>query len=443
MGLKVGAGVSIGGLLFFGTVTSLFAKIVYELKGEGLDGVHNFHKPLFMCTVMFLGMSLCLPVAYLEQWYYRRAMRQSEGSTEPLLPGVDVVEKPTQELRDALLLIFPTVFDLIATVLMNVGLLWVTASVYQMMRGAEMIFAAILGITFLRRRLNKFHYLGILCCVAGISMVGSSSLLSGEGSVSTDVDPLDILLGMVLIILSQCVQAGQLTFEDYFLSELNMMPLKIVGYEGLIGFILMVGVLLPAAYFLPGQDGHGLHENTLDTLHMIANTPAIATVLVIDCLALLSYNFAGMSVTDNLGAIFRTVLETMRTLFVWIVDLILFYVFPMLRLGESWSSWSYLQAAGFCILVTGTIVYGRGNEEEAKSLVGAAAGDSIEAPPHADGPGAPAEAAPMPVPAAGASTPIAMSAGRSSYKATMTMVSGSLGTSYTAQFHPASHGAGT
>ena len=37
-------------------------------------------------------------------------------------------------LREALLLAIPTAFDLAATVLMNVGLLSVTASVYQMVR---------------------------------------------------------------------------------------------------------------------------------------------------------------------------------------------------------------------------------------------------------------------------------------------------------------------
>lgn len=63
------------------------------------------------------------------------------------------------------LLAIPTVFDLIATVLMNVGLLSVTASVYQMMRGAEMLFAALFAVLFLHRRLNLFHLLGILCCV--------------------------------------------------------------------------------------------------------------------------------------------------------------------------------------------------------------------------------------------------------------------------------------
>ena len=41
------------------------------------------------------------------------------------------------EWRDALMLSVPAVFDLIATVLVNIGLLTVTASVSQMMRGAE------------------------------------------------------------------------------------------------------------------------------------------------------------------------------------------------------------------------------------------------------------------------------------------------------------------
>lgn len=74
-------------------------------------------------------------------------------------------EKPTRSKYQFLLLAIPTVFDLIATVLMNIGLLSVTASVYQMMRGAEMLFAALFAVLFLHRRLNKYHLLGILCCV--------------------------------------------------------------------------------------------------------------------------------------------------------------------------------------------------------------------------------------------------------------------------------------
>jgi hypothetical protein len=79
-------------------------------------------------------------------------------------------------LKQKLLLAIPTVFDLAATVLMNIGLLNVTASVYQMMRGAEMLFAALFSVLFLKRHLNKFHYLGILCCVVNTCSPASHEL---------------------------------------------------------------------------------------------------------------------------------------------------------------------------------------------------------------------------------------------------------------------------
>ena len=63
-----------------------------------------------------------------------------------------------------------------------------------------------------------------------------------------------------------------------------------------------------------------------------------------------------MMVTGHLGAVFRTVLETMRTLFVWILGLLLFDTpLGMGRLGESWTAWSPLQALGCaaCVCVWG------------------------------------------------------------------------------------------
>jgi hypothetical protein len=53
---------------------------------------------------------------------------------------------------------------------------------------------------------------------------------------------------------------------------------------------------------------------------MIGNSRTLQLILGIDMVALLLYNIAGMLVTGHLGAVFRTVLETMRTLFVWLVS---------------------------------------------------------------------------------------------------------------------------
>lgn len=61
-----------------------------------------------------------------------------------------------------------------------------------------------------------------------------------------------VALGMGLIVLSQAVQAAQVTFEDYFMSEMSIPAMKIVGYEGVVGTFLMLFVMAPIVRLLPG-----------------------------------------------------------------------------------------------------------------------------------------------------------------------------------------------
>lgn len=62
----------------------------------------------------------------------------------------------------------------------------------------------------------------------------------------------EVAIGMGLIVLSQAVQAAQITFEDYFMSEMSIAPMKIVGYEGVVGSVLMLFVMAPIVRLLPG-----------------------------------------------------------------------------------------------------------------------------------------------------------------------------------------------
>ncbi len=82
----------------------------------------------------------------------------------------------------------------------------------------------------------------------------------------------------------QAVQAAQVTFEDYFMSDLNIAPLKIVGYEGVFGFIFMAAFMLPIVQHLPGTDGDGFHEDSFDTWHVSCLSVALMGVLM-DCCA--------------------------------------------------------------------------------------------------------------------------------------------------------------
>ena len=68
---------------------------------------------------------------------------------------------------------------------------------------------------------------------------------------------------------AQAVQAAQVTMEDYAMSHVGLAPLQVVGYEGLLGTIVLFGILMPIVYFIPGKDGQGLHEDSLETAYMV------------------------------------------------------------------------------------------------------------------------------------------------------------------------------
>ncbi len=161
------------------------------------------------------------------------------------------------------------------------------------------------------------------------------------------------------------MQAAQVTVEDHLLSQHRISPLKVVGYEGLLGGMATVAIVMPLLAITPGtHDIKGLYEDSIDTLVMIQNSPTIAAVLVADLVAFCGLNLSGMVVIQELGAVYKTVLETARTLFVWLVGLGLYY--SSLGggvVGESWHDYSGIQMVGFAVLVMGTVLYGKGNSK--------------------------------------------------------------------------------
>src|SRR5277367_5323023 len=58
------------------------------------------------------------------------------------------------------------------------------------------------------------------------------------------------------------------------------------------------------------------------------------------------FNFFGLSVTRSISATSRSIIDTCRTLFIWIVSL-----------GLGWESFKWLQVVGFALLVYGTFMF--------------------------------------------------------------------------------------
>ena len=157
---------------------------------------------------MFMGEMLCLAYWF---WKRRRARLSADAGDQPLLASARarVGSGTTEEdnsvgWRSSFVCIVPTVCDLSQTTLSGIGLLFTTASVYQMLRGSVILFAALLSVLFLGRKLRAYQWFGMALTVIGISMVGVSSYLQNQQSAT---DAAYAMYGNALVIVAQLLAA--------------------------------------------------------------------------------------------------------------------------------------------------------------------------------------------------------------------------------------------
>ncbi len=350
MALKLSTPVSVIGMISVGTICSLLAKLIYSIEGPNRFGeIGRFEKPWFQVLAMFFGMSLCILLDLPKP----RPPPMNEAEERPLLPNGPQAEEGADRHEPSVWIIsIPTLLDLFATACGTTGLLYTTVSVYQMLRGAMLVWTALLSVIFLRRVLSSQQWGGITLCVSGIVLVGIANIASeGAGQARANV-----ALGVGIILVGQVLQAAQVVIEEYLLRDLQMSSVRIVAWEGLFGVVHCLLWVFPIVMLLPGRD-HGRLEDVLDAFYMLAHSWKVLAVVLLDASLMLLYNVFGMEVTENLSAVHRVVIETLRTLCVWVADLVIYYVISNGTLGEAWTMWSWLQLAGFTLLIAGTVMY--------------------------------------------------------------------------------------
>ena len=73
--------------------------------------------------------------------------------------------------------------------------------------------------------------------------------------------------------------------------------------EGVWGFILTIGCLI-VAYFLPGEEGNGLHEDFIDSLYLCKNSWTVTILNLLSVVVLLLFNLSSMRVTLVAASVF-------------------------------------------------------------------------------------------------------------------------------------------
>lgn len=232
----------------------------------------------------------------------------------------------------------------------------VPVSVYQMMRSSNIVFTAILTVLILKKDLLPYRWLGVavsvlgLCCVGGSAIMDSNS--GGDGVVMTSHN--SVSLGVMLIVISQISNSFQGVFEEHLLQGLRVPATKALGMEGFWG-VLLQGALLLVFNFAPGAD-HGVVEDLSDTVWMWSSSASLQLLSVSFIFGVGMCNICCFNVTKRISNLTRTLVDSCRTVVVWLVSLGLYYTGNQ-AWGSPWTEHSWLQLLGFVFLVIGNLVY--------------------------------------------------------------------------------------
>ncbi|RQM08194.1 hypothetical protein DH86_00000630 [Scytalidium sp. 3C] len=353
-----------------------------------------FEQPVIQTAQMFIGeMGSWLVVGgfYLYRRYVDRdaaaetggyqAVSTEEGeaaandassvhSTTPLSPAVKPLA-PNDENRTplvgwrVLLLSLPAICDICGTTLMNVGLLFVVPSIYQMTRGALILFVGLFSVLFLGRKLYLFQWFALFTAFIGVGIVGLAGaiykdhkaapeaiLLLREAAavvVETAATPAAVrtIIGVLLIAGAQIFTATQFVLEEFILEHYALEPIKVVGWEGLFGFsVTVLGMII--LHFAVGRTEAGRYGyfDLVEGWRQITHYKAIGVSSILIMISI------GVSATS------RSTIDTCRTLFVWMASLVL-----------GWETFKWLQVLGFAMLVYGTFLFNQLIQPPLKSCV--------------------------------------------------------------------------
>lgn len=313
---------------------------------------HNFEQPVIQTLQMFIGEMGCwlvIGIFDLLARYKRTSFATSRRSkangrhtiitpaveTDPLLTREEESDDELDEDEDPLAasmtlsmegrrpltgwkvtyLALPACCDIAGTTLMNVGLLFVAASIYQMTRGALVLFVGLFSTIFLKRHLGLYKWFALVVVVTGVALVGLAGAISKEKSQGVSSIFMDTLMGkeveinevsaavqttigVGLIAAAQIFTATQFVLEESIMEKYAIEPLRAVGWEGIWGFVVTTHAMI-ILHFAYGNTakGKGGYFDAREGLYEITHFRSIA---VSSILIMISIGYVFSSTTHGL-----------------------------------------------------------------------------------------------------------------------------------------------
>ena len=250
---------------------------------------------------------------------------------------------------------------------------------FQMMRGLELFFVCVWSRIFLKNPIYRHQFLGVGSLIFGLSLVGLNSILYKNENSKVAKNP---GVGIILMCTSQFFSSTEYVFQEKFIKHYDVHPFQLVGFEGLWGSLMYSVLLIIFQYVdcngwdINIRDGICFYHDELKQVYnetsgdyytvnetisriedsnyafrQMGDNAALLVIYIFYIVSIAMYNIVGINLTKLVSSTARAVVDTVRTVFIWLFFLIFE---PVANTKEGFYP---LQLVGFIFMVFGTIVY--------------------------------------------------------------------------------------
>jgi len=341
-------------MVITGTLNTVFLK----LQNSAFERILNqpFSHPWFQSILMFIGEFYCALLWLCLKGYFRRSEqleRERALAQNPHMEDVSLPDAPPW------LFMISCGCDLIGSTLLNFALLNMAGSIFQMLRGGIIIVTCVFMIIFLKKSPRNFEWLGVGFVFLGVFMVGLASQIDPDNGSGDETN----ILGILMLVFSLLFQGFQFIYQERILIKYKCHPMQLVAWEGTWGLIAFL-IILPIFEFIPcnfggrekvcsvNQDGEYFLEQTVFAFEQMVDKIPILIYTIGQTFSICGFNFFGIMLVKYSSAATRSVMDSTRTVLVWVF----FLLVPMAN-GSTLEHFLWLQLAGFVVMLFGQIVF--------------------------------------------------------------------------------------
>jgi hypothetical protein len=193
----------------------------------------------------------------------------------------------------------------------------------------------------------------------GFIMVSTSTIAFKSGDDdNTHGHKFDLksVIGIVCLFLSLIFQGFCYCYQEGLLDKYEVNVMQMIGFESMMGAVvstclMMIALNITCTHpeFCNAEMGFPVDSPPTAFYDIKKNNAFV--IFILCCFSIMIFNLCGLTITKNGGAVFKVILDTLRTITVWIISVII--GFESLKPGGKVA----LELVGFIFLIMGNLIY--------------------------------------------------------------------------------------